>query len=73
MIGLYLPGYKVWGHAIPFSDVLSYFFFQGTQMDEIMQQLSADKVSAYLIIPIRTSSHSSYYTWTSGVKGTRVL
>lgn len=72
MIELYLPGYKVWGHAFPFSDVFV-ILFQGTQMDEIMQRLSADKVTAYLLVRIRTSSPSSYCARASGEKGTQVF
>lgn len=44
VIGLYLPGYKDWGHAFTRSDVFGLSFFPGTERDEIMQNLCVDKV-----------------------------
>lgn len=55
MIGLYVPGYKVWGHALPFSDVFI-FLFQVIQTHEIMQLVSANKSTTYFLIPVRTES-----------------
>lgn len=55
MIGLYLPGYKIWGHALPFSDVFV-FLFQVIQTHEIIQLVPANKSTTYFLIPIRTKS-----------------